>query len=451
MKEGSGGDNMAIGWTGPGISTITVIGAANLDKFVTGGGDTTPPTVPAGLSSSSVGQTSFTLNWNASTDNVGVSSYDVYRGSTLVGNANGTSINVTGLTASTTYSMTVKAKDAAGNVSAASSALNVTTSAPAGDTQAPTVPNGLSSANVTQTSFTLNWNASTDNVGVTSYDVYRGSTLVGNASGTSINVTGLTASTTYSMTVKAKDAANNVSASSTALNVTTSAATGGGGGTYQAESATLAGGVTTSTSYANYAGTGYATGFQTNGASAQFAVTASSAGSYNVRIHYGNAAGPSYPVAVYVNGTRIMTATLSSNSGWTTWQDVTVSLNLNAGSNTIKLQKDPDTNGGAYNIDYIVIPSGPGLFAISNNNSVLDSPSLETSVYPNPASDSFNVITGSENAIITITSLEGRVIRRIATSGKSTYVDSSNWQSGVYIVQVQSASGSVVKKVLISK
>lgn len=193
----------------------------------TGGGDTQAPTAPTGLSSSSITETTFTLSWNASTDNVGVTGYDVYSNGSLLGSVTGTSANITGLTASTTYTMTVKAKDAAGNVSAASSALNVTT-ATAVDTEAPTVPTGLASSSITETSFTLTWNASTDNVGVTGYDVYKNGSLLGSVTGTSANITGLTASTTYAMTVKAKDVAGNISASSSTLNVTTADPAGTG-------------------------------------------------------------------------------------------------------------------------------------------------------------------------------------------------------------------------------
>lgn len=95
------------------------------------------------------------------------------------------------------------------------------------DTQAPTAPTGLTSPSKTSTTVNLSWTASTDNVGVTGYDVYRGgTTLVGSTTGaTSLTATGLTANTAYSFTVKAKDAAGNVSAASNALSVTTSAAT----------------------------------------------------------------------------------------------------------------------------------------------------------------------------------------------------------------------------------
>ncbi|HEY5744927.1 MAG TPA: T9SS type A sorting domain-containing protein [Chryseolinea sp.] len=93
------------------------------------------------------------------------------------------------------------------------------------DTQAPSVPSGLSSSAITTTSFTLNWNASTDNVGVTGYEVFRNGTSIGTSSGTSFNVSSLSAGTTYAMTVRARDAVPNWSAQSTALNVTTTSAT----------------------------------------------------------------------------------------------------------------------------------------------------------------------------------------------------------------------------------
>ncbi len=93
------------------------------------------------------------------------------------------------------------------------------------DTTAPTIPTNLLSSNITSTTFTLSWTASTDNVGVTGYDVYQNGTFKTSISGTSASITSLTPSTTYSFTVKAKDAAGNISASSNTLNVTTSGST----------------------------------------------------------------------------------------------------------------------------------------------------------------------------------------------------------------------------------
>ena len=89
------------------------------------------------------------------------------------------------------------------------------------DTQAPTAPGSLTASGVTQTTVSLSWNASTDNVGVTGYDVYRSNTVIATVTGTSYEVTGLTANTAYSFRVKAKDEAGNESAFSNTANVTT--------------------------------------------------------------------------------------------------------------------------------------------------------------------------------------------------------------------------------------
>ena len=140
-----------------------------------------------------------------------------------MGSSAGTSLVIGNLSPQTNYSYTVKAQDAAGNISAASTPLSVTTAA---DTAAPSVPTGLYSSEVATTSFKLNWLASTDNVSVTGYDIFKDGTQVGSTT-TALNyvVTNLLPTTAYSMTVKARDAATNTSAASTALSVTTTADT----------------------------------------------------------------------------------------------------------------------------------------------------------------------------------------------------------------------------------
>ncbi|KAF2509514.1 T9SS type A sorting domain-containing protein [Flavobacterium zhairuonense] len=92
---------------------------------------------------------------------------------------------------------------------------------PSGDTQAPTAPTSLASTSKTATSISLSWTASSDNVAVTGYDVYANSVLKTTVSSTTATITGLTASTAYSIYVKAKDAAGNTSASSNTISVTT--------------------------------------------------------------------------------------------------------------------------------------------------------------------------------------------------------------------------------------
>ncbi len=95
------------------------------------------------------------------------------------------------------------------------------------DTQAPSTPLNLVASNVAETTVTISWNASTDNVGVVGYDVYSGASNLGTVTSTSASIAGLTANTSYSFTVKAKDAAGNVSGSSNTVTVKT---LGSGGG-----------------------------------------------------------------------------------------------------------------------------------------------------------------------------------------------------------------------------
>jgi len=227
MKQGTGGDNMAVGWSIPGGKTTapsqvipgSVLSVNNV------GTDSIPPSVPSALVSSSVTLNSFILSWAASTDNIGVAGYNIYRNGVKLNTATntGTSYNVTGLTANTAYGMTVSALDAAGNQSAQSAVLNVIT---AKDTTAPTAPTTLAATSITATSFTLGWKASTDNVGVTGYNIFINGVQANTVTNTttSYNVTGLSANTIYAATVKALDAAGNQSVASTTLNVTTAQA-----------------------------------------------------------------------------------------------------------------------------------------------------------------------------------------------------------------------------------
>lgn len=183
--------------------------------------DTEAPSAPANLTASAITQSSLTLNWTASTDNVAVTGYDVYQNGIKINAANviSTSYNVSGLTALTSYDYYIVAKDAGGNISAPGNTINITTP----DTEAPTAPTGLVSSNLAATSVTLNWNASTDNVGVTGYDIYQNGVKINAAivTATIYDVTDLIQATSYSFYVKALDGAGNVSANSNSINLTT--------------------------------------------------------------------------------------------------------------------------------------------------------------------------------------------------------------------------------------
>ncbi len=400
------------GWSGA-LSGSTNPGTVvmNADKSVTATFseivDNQAPSIPSGLAASNTTSNSTNLSWTASTDDVGVSGYDVSQNGNVIGTSVTASFNVTGLSPETTYSFTVRAKDVAGNVSGNSTTINVTTTAtptqlftvgittigtststhadrrampytmpengtlqsitihvvggsgdiqlgvyadnngvpsnkltqtivtsinattgwqtivlenpitisngdtiwlawmlstnpgvayvtgspgrysatgttwstsgnnmPSSygngsqanfrysiyanytqfvDTQAPSVPTNLTSSNVRNTSVDLSWNASTDNIGVTGYDVYQGNTIIGTTTTASYSVSGLTANTGYSFSVRAKDAADNVSTNSNVVNITTTnvieytltintvgqGSVSGGGGYNEGETATV--------------------------------------------------------------------------------------------------------------------------------------------------------------------------------------------------------------------
>jgi len=223
MKESTGNDNLAVGWAKPGQGTSSpseVIPGTNVTTQLP---DTQAPTPPTSLLSSNITTNSFTISWTASTDNVAVTGYDLYQNAVKINPSNITtnSFNVTGLLPGTTYSYYLKARDAAGNFSANSNTLNVTTAAP--DITPPTIPTNLLASIITQTSFKLDWNASTDNAGLAGYDVYRDGIKINPSLLTTrtYNISGLSPAVTYSLTVKAKDINGNESAASDAILVTT--------------------------------------------------------------------------------------------------------------------------------------------------------------------------------------------------------------------------------------
>ncbi|WP_370947202.1 PQQ-dependent sugar dehydrogenase [Amycolatopsis sp. cg5] len=193
-----------------------------------GGGDTVAPTPPGKPELVSATPSSATIKWGAATDNVAVTAYDIFRDGQLCASTAGNVLQGTcnNLNPNVTYGFYVNARDAAGNVSQASETTPVKTP-PSNDTQKPTVPTNVKSSNVQSTSVGLSWTASTDNVGVTGYNVFNvsggTSTKVGSTNGTSITVGGLTPNTAYHLQVTAFDANGNESAGSTPLvDVTTS-------------------------------------------------------------------------------------------------------------------------------------------------------------------------------------------------------------------------------------
>ncbi|UYX55069.1 lytic polysaccharide monooxygenase [Bacillus thuringiensis] len=187
--------------------------------------DTEAPSIPNGIQAQKVTANSIELTWNTSTDNVGVKGYQIFRNGEMIDTVPGTHFIDKKLQPSTEYSYTVKAIDAAGNLSKESTALTVKTTVEAPDAEAPTQPKGLHSMGTTASSVDLMWSPSDDNVSVDHYDIYRetdGSMKkIATSNTTSYMDKNLLANTTYKYVVKAVDVAGNESVQSDIFTITT--------------------------------------------------------------------------------------------------------------------------------------------------------------------------------------------------------------------------------------
>jgi glucose/arabinose dehydrogenase len=188
-----------------------------------GSADTQAPTPPSGLAIANLTCRSATLSWRASSDNVGVTAYDIYHDGQSMQSVGGSTLStVIKLKPSVTWGIYVNARDAAGNVSQASTTLSVSVPPCVTDTKAPTIPAGLSGS-ASGTTATLNWLPSKDNVGVAGYIVYRDGAKVASTPNTTFVDSGLAANTTYRYAVAARDAQGNTSSRSRKTSVTTGA------------------------------------------------------------------------------------------------------------------------------------------------------------------------------------------------------------------------------------
>jgi chitodextrinase len=190
--------------------------------------DTTPPTAPTNVTATATSSSAVHLSWSASSDNVAVGGYRIYRNGTFYATVSATTTSYTDndVAANTTYSYTISAIDTSNNESAKTATTPSSVHTPAtADTTPPTAPTNLKSVLSTSSTVTLEWSASTDNVGVAGYHVYRGSTLVATVNTTSYTDSDLSPNTTYAYHVVAYDTSANLSAPSSTVNVTTQTGT----------------------------------------------------------------------------------------------------------------------------------------------------------------------------------------------------------------------------------
>jgi endonuclease I/chitodextrinase len=418
--------------------------------------DNEAPTAASNLNITNFTDSTITLNWTAGTDNVAVTSYDVYVDGIKKAVVSGTITTITGLTPSTNYSFYVIAKDAAINASLSSNTVNGNTGVFVPDTQVPIEPTNLISTNTTSSKVSISWTAGTDNIAITSYDVYVDGGLNTSVSGTVAIISGLAASTVYSFYVIAKDAAGNSSIASNIINETTKPAgtdsvlcanesfekipaissqylprtwTGDSGLDWTALDARTD--LLLNATKAICIREGSLTASISSYGIGSFTVTTQqvytgASGTFNLRVN-GNIVG-TIPYST--------TATTTTISGINITDDVIISItdNSNLGASTKSRVLFDDLSWTCY--------SGLGFDRLSKS---------DFKIYPNPSNGNFNVIFDDSNGLhsVEIISLLGQKVFE-NNNVQSSSISVTNLQKGTYLIKVTKDSKSVVKKIVIN-
>lgn len=170
--------------------------------------DGTAPTSPGIPTVTTIAATSVSVSWAPASDNVGVTAYEYsLDGTSWHSNGASTTKTITGLTSATTYTLRVRARDAASHVSAVSSRTFTTL-----DNVPPSSPGTPSATNISYTSATLSWGPASDNVGVARYEYRLGTSgnFISTGTNRTASLSGLSVGSTYTIQVRARDAADNV-------------------------------------------------------------------------------------------------------------------------------------------------------------------------------------------------------------------------------------------------
>ncbi len=443
----------------------------------TSAGDTQPPTAPV-LSSTGSTENSIGLSWTAATDNVGVTGYDVYANGVLKGTTTSLTFTVSGLSAGTSYSLYVKAKDAAGN-STNSNTISVTT--PTAPDITPPSAFVVNSTSSTSGSISLSWTKATDNVGVTGYDVYVDGVLNGSTTtATTYAINGLTPSTTYSIYAKAKDAAGNSTPSNT-ISVATQAAS------------------TTTTLSAHYFETGWDGWIDGGSDCSRYSGSRSYEGSSSILIrdNSGTASAmtsPAYNVTSYnqltVDFYFYSFGMANGHDFWlryfdgSTWSTVAVfvagtdfnnngfyhsTINLNTvgfpANAQFRFQCDASTNTNQIYIDAVTITAASGATITSGNSKSVtlvsqkdtgNEPGVEglitggntkvIKIYPNPVASELRIDMQQEIRSIKMFTIDGRLVKAFKGLTRSNSINVSELRPGVYILSIQTSEGIINRK-----
>ena len=418
--------------------------------------DTQAPTAATNLAVTGTTSSTVSLSWTAGTDNIAVTSYDIYMNGVLKTSVSSSNLaaTITGLSASTAYSFYVVAKDAAVNSSPASTTVNGTTTIVIPDMEIPTTPTNIAVTGSSSSTVSLSWTASTDNIGVTSYDIYVNSTFKTTVSGTTAIVNGLTPVTTYSFYVVAKDASGNSSNQSNAIDGTTTIISSSCANESFENIPAAASSYGTQTwigdSGLNWTATDARTDQTLNtkailvrNGSLTASTSADGIGSLTVTTQQKFTSGNSGTFSLRVNGNIVGTIPFGAPGGLAT---TTTISNINiAGDVTISITDNSNLTASRVAFDdlsWTCYSGGLGLETLSQK---------DFKIYPNPSNGDFNIIFNDANGFhsVEIFSLLGqKVFEKNNTQGSSISVN--NLQKGTYLIKVTKDSKSRTEKIIIN-
>ncbi|HEU4426445.1 MAG TPA: CBM35 domain-containing protein [Pilimelia sp.] len=216
------------------------------------------------------------------------------------------------------------------------------------DTEPPTVPGNLHAPSVTSSSVTLAWDASSDNVGVAGYDVYRNGSALATTGTTTVVDNAVAPATAYTYSVRARDAAGNTSGF---VNLPVTTPPPPAIVRYEAENATIVLGAAES-EHAGFSGTGYVNYQNVADSYVQWTVNAATAGPVTLTFRHANGTTVARPMDIAVNGRVAADELMFPPTGaWPSWSTVSVTVNLDAGANTIRATAT--TANGGPNVDYL--------------------------------------------------------------------------------------------------
>ncbi|WP_339660821.1 endonuclease [uncultured Polaribacter sp.] len=410
--------------------------------------DSEAPTTPTNVSLSNITTTTIDVSWNASSDNVAVTKYEIYVDGSLHGNSTNTNYTITNLNSGTNYSITVLAKDIASNKSAQSTAVNGTTLT---DNAAPSVPTNITITNETGTSFIVNWNASTDDSSVASYDIFLNGNLEGTSTTTTYTAIGLNSNTTYSVSVLARDIANNVSDKSSAINATTTAPTSTcGAETFENMPAN-------SGSYSNLTWTGddgiewnavkSRTDQTLNGRAIAIALLRDNVVGSMTSSTFANGMGSltASTMRVFTGGSGNLNVLVNGNIVGTlpydTEQKTTTISNINVSGNvSIEIRR------AGSEADRVIIDDLT--WTCYSTLSTIDE-SLETfKMYPNPVNGNTIYFNTNKNISVQIFTILGQLVKSAKITESNNSIDISSLSKDVYVVKMNIDNAIISKKLI---